>query len=107
MSATPAPTSRLQRFLNGVERAGNALPHPATLFLALAAAVVVLSWILHTAGVSAVHPGNGKTVAVVNLLSLEGMHRMLLEPIRTSSPIRPWASRWCACSASASPNTRG
>lgn len=80
--SAPSRPALLPRLLNAVERAGNALPHPATLFLALAAAVVVLSWILHTAGVSAVHPGNGKTVAVVNLLSLEGMHRMLLEPIR-------------------------
>ena len=76
--SAPSRPALLPRLLNAVERAGNALPHPATLFLALAAAVVVLSWILHTAGVSAVHPGNGKTVAVVNLLSLEGMHRMLL-----------------------------
>ena len=80
--STPPRPTLLPRLLNAVERAGNALPHPATLFLALAAAVVVLSWLLHAAGVSAVHPGTGKTVTVVNLLSLEGMHRMLLEPIR-------------------------
>lgn len=81
----PVTTERpalLPRLLNAVERAGNALPHPATLFLGLAAAVVVLSWVLHAAGVSAVHPGTGQTVTVVNLLSLEGLHRILLEPVR-------------------------
>ena len=32
-----------QRLLDGVERVGNALPHPATLFVVLSAFVVLLS----------------------------------------------------------------
>jgi aminobenzoyl-glutamate transport protein len=73
-----APT-RLQRFLNGVERTGNALPHPATLFALLAALVVVLSWIFHHLGVQVANPSSGKIVTVVNLLSAEGIQRMILE----------------------------
>jgi aminobenzoyl-glutamate transport protein len=75
----PPASSRLQRFLNGVERTGNALPHPATLFALLAALVVVLSWIFHRFGVQVANPANGKIVTVVNLLSAEGIQRMILE----------------------------
>jgi aminobenzoyl-glutamate transport protein len=37
----------LERLLDGVERAGNKMPHPAILFLALCAAVIVLSQVLY------------------------------------------------------------
>lgn len=78
----PTPSSPIQRFLNTVERAGNALPHPATLFALLATVVVLLSWLCHTFGVAVVNPATGKTVAVVNLLSIEGLQRMLTEVTR-------------------------
>lgn len=84
MSSAPAsePRSLIQRFLNTVERAGNALPHPATLFALLAVAVVVLSWVLHAAGVTVTNPASGKVVTVVNLLSLEGLHRITLDAVK-------------------------
>ena len=44
------------RMLGIVERAGNALPHPATIFLLLALAVLGASAIGSWAGLSAVHP---------------------------------------------------
>lgn len=79
MTATPAPSSRLQRFLNTVERTGNALPHPATLFAGLAALVVGLSWVFHHLGLQVTNPASGKVVSVVNLLSAEGIQRMIVE----------------------------
>lgn len=79
--ATSTP-SFFQRFLNGVERAGNALPNPATLFALLALSVVLFSGALHAAGVSVTNPANGKVVGVVNLLSVEGLNRMILEAVR-------------------------
>jgi aminobenzoyl-glutamate transport protein len=82
MSTASAPQTFFQRFLNGVERAGNALPHPATLFALLAALVVVASWLCHTLGVSVTNPATGKVVTVVNLLSPEGVQRMILEVAR-------------------------
>lgn len=66
------------RFLGFVERVGNALPHPASLFGILALLVLVLSWIGHMLGWSALHPATGETVEVVNLVSKEGLHRILL-----------------------------
>jgi aminobenzoyl-glutamate transport protein len=44
---------RLDRFLAGVERAGNKVPHPALMFLALCIGTIVLSQLLAWAGVSA------------------------------------------------------
>jgi aminobenzoyl-glutamate transport protein len=81
MTSTSAPAgnaSWFQRFLSVIERLGNLLPNPSTLFALLAAVVVGLSWVFSTMGVTVVHPGTGQTVAVVNLLNVEGLHRMLM-----------------------------
>lgn len=72
----------MQRWLNLLERAGNALPHPATLFVGLSALIVLLSWLMHTVGISVQHPGNGEIVQPVNLLSVPGLQRMLQEVVR-------------------------
>lgn len=45
------------RFLDVVERLGNRLPDPTTLFLIAAAVVVLASWILSAANTTVVHPG--------------------------------------------------
>lgn len=70
--------SRLLRVLDGVERIGNLLPHPASLFVILAAAVVLLSWMLSVAGVSVEHPSTGAAVEVTNLLSAAGAQRLVM-----------------------------
>jgi len=75
--AAPAKRSAIDRFLSIVERAGNALPHPATLFALLALAIVVASDLAVRLGISAIHPVSGETVAPVSLLSIEGLHRIL------------------------------
>ncbi|HVS31343.1 MAG TPA: AbgT family transporter [Thermoanaerobaculia bacterium] len=71
------PRSLIDRFLGIIERAGNALPHPATLFLIAALLVIVLSAIVAWFGVTVTHPGTGKTVTVISLLTIEGLHRIL------------------------------
>lgn len=76
LAATPVRTP-VERFLGVVERAGNALPHPATLFASMALLVVVGSALAALAGVSATHPSTGKLVEPVNLLTLEGLHRIM------------------------------
>jgi aminobenzoyl-glutamate transport protein len=70
----------LLRALDRVERIGNALPHPATLFAMLAVAVVLLSWVCTRLGVQATHPGTGELIVARNLLSGEGV-RWLFESI--------------------------
>jgi aminobenzoyl-glutamate transport protein len=76
-AAPAAPRSLMDRFLRAVERGGNALPHPATLFAILALAVILLSWITAQLQLSVTHPATGATVTPVNLLSVEGLHRIL------------------------------
>jgi len=71
--------SRLLRALDLVERVGNALPHPATIFGILALLVAVASAIAAWVGVDAIHPGTGETVAVRNLLSGAGIRWMFEE----------------------------
>jgi aminobenzoyl-glutamate transport protein len=59
MSATtaeaPSKPGLLQRLLDGIERVGNKVPHPAILFLALCIGVIVLSQVLAWVGVSATY----------------------------------------------------
>ena len=61
-----------QRFLGGVEKVGNALPQPATLFALLAVATLLLSGLFATLGVHVTNPANGQTVEAVSLLNLAG-----------------------------------
>jgi len=71
------PPSIAARLLTFVERTGNALPHPATLFALLAAAVVILSGVAAAFDVGATHPATGERITAVSLLSVSGLHRML------------------------------
>ena len=79
----------LSLFLNSIERVGNALPHPATLFALLAAAVVVLSGLAAWLDLSVVHPGTGEVIQPVSLLSVEGLHRMLTEMVKNFTSFAP------------------
>lgn len=77
------------RLLNATEKVGNALPHPATLFLLFALSVLVFSLIAHLVDWSGVHPGTGEEVHVVNLMSKEGFHRILLELVTNFTDFAP------------------
>ncbi|HJB78310.1 MAG TPA: AbgT family transporter [Candidatus Nosocomiicoccus stercorigallinarum] len=63
-----------QRFLDFVEKSGNKLPHPVTLFFLLAVLTLVASAILSAIGISVVHPGDqNEIIEVNNLLSKDGI----------------------------------
>jgi aminobenzoyl-glutamate transport protein len=87
----PAPPRRsaLDRFLALVEKAGNALPHPATLFALAALAIVVVSEIARRAGLSALHPKTGELVTPVSLMNLEGLHRILGKAVENFTSFAP------------------
>lgn len=74
---TPVRLSPVDRFLNIVERAGNVLPHPATLFFLLAVFVVLASWIFSQFDISVLHPKTGETVSPINLLSVDGLQKIM------------------------------
>jgi aminobenzoyl-glutamate transport protein len=86
-------TQRLRRLLPSaltwIERAGNALPHPGTLFAIMAGLVVVASGIAARVGLSAQHPGTGETIEVVSLLSVAGLHRILTEMVDNFTGFAP------------------
>lgn len=66
-----------QRFLDTVEKTGNSLPHPITLFAILAGIVVISSLIVSSFDVSVDDPAEpGETIEVQNLLSGEGISYM-------------------------------
>ncbi len=68
--------SLFTKSLDVIEIVGNKLPHPATIFGGLAVVVVLLSWIFHALGTSAVNPADGDTVTVNNLVSADGFRWM-------------------------------
>jgi len=77
------------RFLNRVETLGNQLPHPTTLFIWFSLLVLILSWALSMLGVSAVHPTQNTTIAVTNLLSQDGLHRVLTASVSNFTQFAP------------------
>ena len=65
--------NRFNSILDSIERVGNRLPHPATLFFLMAAIVAVISAIGAGLDLSAVHPATGDTIEARSLLSGEGI----------------------------------
>lgn len=65
--------NRFARVLDNIEVVGNRLPHPATLFLMMAAFVALLSWWASAVGLQATHPATGEVIAVKNLLNADGI----------------------------------
>ena len=59
---TKVKKSGFDKFLDTIERIGNKLPDPITMFLGLAVIVMVLSAVLSAIGFSAINPADGATV---------------------------------------------
>lgn len=81
--------SALTAALDTIERIGNALPNPATLFLILAAIVVVASAVTSSLGVTVLHPRDGTPITAVNLLSGEGIRRMFTQAVKNFTGFAP------------------
>ena len=89
MSDPRSRTGVLQRMLNWTERVGNALPHPATLFAIFALLALLFSLLGHWLGWEVVHPGTKEVVGTVNLISHDGIHRILLEMVTNFTSFAP------------------
>ena len=76
-------------FLGTVERVGNALPHPATIFAILAVVVIIASGLAAASGLEAIHPGTGELVRPVSLLTVDGLHRILTEMVLNFTSFAP------------------
>ncbi|MCC7135130.1 MAG: AbgT family transporter [Nitrosomonas sp.] len=58
--------------LSLIERAGNRLPHPASLFFLGLCCVMALSWLAFTLNWSVIHPASGVNLSARNLISRDG-----------------------------------
>lgn len=67
------------RFLAWIEKWGNKLPDPVTLFVILSGIILIASALGAAIGLSAVNPATGDKIAVVNLLSGDGIRKILTE----------------------------
>ena len=85
----PFRVNLLDRFLQLVERVGNALPHPATLFGVLAVALILISGLVVHLDLEVTHPGTGELVRPVNLLSVAGLHRILTSLVTNFTGFAP------------------
>lgn len=75
--------------LGGVEKVGNALPHPAALFGIFGLITLLLSLVGYYLHWQGINPGTGETVHVVNLLSRDGLHRILLDMVNNYTGFAP------------------
>jgi len=90
MAAPASPRkSPLSVFLTLVEKGGNALPHPAVLFLLFALGVIVLSAVAARIGIEAPHPGTGETIRPVSLLTVTGLHQILTRMVTNFTGFAP------------------
>ena len=87
--------SLYNRWLGGIEKVGNKLPHPIALFSIFAIAVVIISAICSALGVSATGEliSDGKlqetTVSAVSLLTKEGLTFMLTNAVHNFTTYAP------------------
>lgn len=88
-SSNSQKKSLLDRFLLIVERVGNALPHPATLFALLALVVVVASAVAASLDLSVAHPGTGAEIKPFSLLSVAGLHMILTKLVTNFTGFAP------------------
>lgn len=65
-----------KKTLDIIEKVGNALPHPASLFALLALLVAIVSSLAHYLEIKAIHPSDGSVITVTNLLSSDGLRWM-------------------------------
>ncbi|ALP40586.1 AbgT family transporter [Aeromonas schubertii] len=88
-SPSSSPKGWLNRFLNGIERAGNKLPDPAMLFLYALALVWVASAILSQFHFDLVNPRTGEAVVVNNLLTGSALADFLANMVTTFTGFAP------------------
>ena len=95
MSAEPAPIRKVKeggaigRALDLLERIGNRLPEPATIFVILCLVVVVASVISAHYHVQVPHPKDGTPIIAESLLTRANIGRMFTEAVRNFTGFAP------------------
>lgn len=77
-----APTGRLNKFLNAVERAGNKLPHITMLFMYALLLIWVLSFLLSFISFDYRHPTTHEPIQVLNMLAGPELVKFLVSMVQ-------------------------
>ena len=75
--------------LTRIEKIGNKLPNPTTLFALFAVGVIILSWVVSQFDFSVTLPGTNKEIHPVSLLSIEGLHRIITSLVTNFTSFAP------------------
>lgn len=75
--------------LNFIERVGNRLPDPITIFFLLAIIALIASWIASAFGAAVIHPVSGERILAVNLLSRTGLRQVFTQMVDNFTEFRP------------------
>ena len=75
--------------LGAVEKVGNALPHPAALFGIFGLITLLFSFIGYHLHWEGLNPATGESIRIVNLISKEGLHRILLDMVDNYTGFAP------------------
>lgn len=88
-ASTRKKSGWISKSLAFIERVGNRLPDPLTLFFIFSIAVIIISAIASLLNVTVIHPGNGKTITAVSLLSPDGIRRIITEAVTNFTGFPP------------------
>lgn len=86
---TQPTATRTQRLLSAIERAGNRLPDPAVLFIALLLVVWGMSLLFSLFDYDLIDPRNGEQLAVINQLAPAAMVQFLSDMVTTFAHFHP------------------
>ncbi|MDJ0799481.1 MAG: AbgT family transporter [Calothrix sp. MO_167.B12] len=79
----------LGKSLTFIEKVGNKLPDPLTLFFFLSIAVILVSAIAATLNISIVHPGTNKTISAVSLLTPNSIRKIFTSAVKNFAEFPP------------------
>lgn len=79
----------IDRSLDIIEKSGNKLPDPVVIFISLCLIILFASFVTGKMGVSAKNPADGKVIEAVNLLTPEGIAKIISEAVNNFATFPP------------------
>lgn len=79
----------INRSLDIIEKSGNKLPDPVVIFISLCLIILFASFVTGKTGVSAKNPADGKVIEAANLLTPEGIAKIISEAVNNFATFPP------------------
>ncbi|MDJ1089069.1 AbgT family transporter [Macrococcus caseolyticus] len=79
----------INRSLDIIEKSGNKLPDPVVIFISLCLIILFASFVTGKMGVSAKNPADGKVIEAMNLLTPEGIAKIISEAVNNFATFPP------------------